>query len=170
MVPDIVFTDPMHPQSVQYPHEGEEYLCIGFDCGYITKSKKLVELVEDEGLFGYSGVMELMNRMQDAFLTKADGKQTDRGGGTDNMSRLCIDLPPFAPDYSGAASAFFDLGGIIVMHDASGCTGNYTGFTVTSRDGSVPSRRCFVPDCAGSMRLWEMTRRTSKERWMPQIS
>ena len=34
------------------------------------------------------------------------------------MSRLCIDLPPFAPDYSGAASAFFDLGGIIVMHDA----------------------------------------------------
>lgn len=44
------------------------------------------------------------------------------------MSRLCIDLPPLAPDYSGAASALFDLGGIVVMHDASGCTGNYTGF------------------------------------------
>ncbi len=44
------------------------------------------------------------------------------------MSRLCITLPPFAPDYSGAASALFDLGGIVVMHDASGCTGNYTGF------------------------------------------
>lgn len=81
MVPDIVFTDPMHPQSVQYPHEGEEYLCIGFDCGYITKSKKLVELVEDEGLFGYSGVMELMNRMQDAFLTKADVNKMIEGAG-----------------------------------------------------------------------------------------
>lgn len=44
------------------------------------------------------------------------------------MSRLCVFLPPLAPDYSGAASAFFDLGGIVVMHDASGCTGNYTGF------------------------------------------
>lgn len=44
------------------------------------------------------------------------------------MSRLCIDLPPFSPDYSGAAAALFDLGGIVVMHDASGCTGNYTGF------------------------------------------
>ena len=44
------------------------------------------------------------------------------------MSRLSITLPPLAPDYSGAASAFFDLGGIVVMHDASGCTGNYTGY------------------------------------------
>lgn len=44
------------------------------------------------------------------------------------MSRLCIDLPPLAPDYSGAASALFDLGGIVVMHDASGCTGNYTSY------------------------------------------
>lgn len=44
------------------------------------------------------------------------------------MSKLCIAMPPFAPDYSGAASALFDLGGMIVIHDASGCTGNYTGF------------------------------------------
>ncbi|MBR7064309.1 MAG: oxidoreductase, partial [Treponema sp.] len=33
-----------------------------------------------------------------------------------------------APDYSGAASALFDLGGMIVIHDASGCTGNYVGY------------------------------------------
>lgn len=44
------------------------------------------------------------------------------------MSKLCISLPPFAPDYSGAASALFDMGGLIVIHDASGCTGNYTGY------------------------------------------
>lgn len=44
------------------------------------------------------------------------------------MSQLCMELPPFAPDYSGAASALFDLGGIVVLHDASGCTGNYIGF------------------------------------------
>lgn len=44
------------------------------------------------------------------------------------MSKLCISLPPFAPDYSGAASALFEMGGLVVIHDASGCTGNYTGF------------------------------------------
>ena len=43
------------------------------------------------------------------------------------MSRLCVFMLPLAPDYSGAASALFDLGGIVVMHDASGCTGNFTG-------------------------------------------
>ena len=44
------------------------------------------------------------------------------------MSKLCISLPPFAPDYSGAASAIFDMGGLVVLHDASGCTGNYLGY------------------------------------------
>ena len=44
------------------------------------------------------------------------------------MSKLCITLPPFAPDYSGAASALYEMGGMIVIHDAAGCTGNYLGF------------------------------------------
>lgn len=44
------------------------------------------------------------------------------------MSKLALHLPPFAPDYSGVCSALFELGGLIVIHDASGCTGNYTGY------------------------------------------
>ncbi|MDR1651387.1 MAG: nitrogenase component 1 [Synergistaceae bacterium] len=44
------------------------------------------------------------------------------------MNKLCVKLPPFAPDYSGACSALFELGGLVVIHDASGCTGNYTGY------------------------------------------
>ncbi len=58
------------------------------------------------------------------------------------MSKLCIDLPPLAPDYSGAASALFDLGGIVVMHDASGCTGNYTGFDEPRWLGSRSALYC----------------------------
>ncbi len=58
------------------------------------------------------------------------------------MSVLCIDLPPVAPDYSGAASALFDLGGIVVMHDASGCTGNYTGFDEPRWFGSRSAVYC----------------------------
>jgi hypothetical protein len=44
------------------------------------------------------------------------------------MARLSVWLAPFSPDYSGAASVFFDLNSVTAMHDASGCTGNYTGF------------------------------------------
>ncbi len=44
------------------------------------------------------------------------------------MDNLWITLPAVAPDYSGVCSAMFDLGGISVIHDASGCTGNYTGY------------------------------------------
>lgn len=49
---------------------------------------------------------------------------------------------PLAPDYSGAAAALFDLGGIVVMHDASGCTGNYTGFDEPRWLGSRSALYC----------------------------
>ncbi|MCR5784302.1 MAG: nitrogenase component 1 [Eubacterium sp.] len=44
------------------------------------------------------------------------------------MEQLWITLPAIAPDYSGICSAMFDLGGMSIIHDASGCTGNYTGY------------------------------------------
>ncbi len=43
------------------------------------------------------------------------------------MAQLCLYLPPFSPDYSGAGAMLFDLDALTVMHDAGGCTGNYTG-------------------------------------------
>lgn len=37
-------------------------------------------------------------------------------------------LTPFAPDQSGAVSVLYELGGILVICDAGGCTGNICGF------------------------------------------
>ena len=37
-------------------------------------------------------------------------------------------LAPFTPDISGAASVLYALGGLIVISDAGGCTGNVCGF------------------------------------------
>ncbi|MDR1134528.1 MAG: nitrogenase component 1, partial [Synergistaceae bacterium] len=58
------------------------------------------------------------------------------------MARLSVWLPPFSPDYSGAASAFFDLNAVTAMHDASGCTGNYTGFDEPRWYGSAAAIYC----------------------------
>ena len=44
------------------------------------------------------------------------------------MGKLCMTLPPFSPDYSGVCSALFTLNCLTVIHDGSGCTGNYTGY------------------------------------------
>ena len=42
------------------------------------------------------------------------------------MSTLYRSLPSFATDYSGFLSIMHGLGGLMVVHDPSGCLGNYT--------------------------------------------
>lgn len=44
------------------------------------------------------------------------------------MKNLLKYLSPFAPDQSGAVSVLFELGGLTVICDAGGCTGNICGF------------------------------------------
>ena len=58
------------------------------------------------------------------------------------MSRLLHTLPPLSPDYSGAASVFHDLGFLTVIHDASGCTGTYTGYDEPRWFGSTSPVFC----------------------------
>ena len=58
------------------------------------------------------------------------------------MGKLCVKLPPFAPDYSGVCSALFDLNCIAVLHDAAGCTGNYVGFDEPRWYGSRSATFC----------------------------
>lgn len=44
------------------------------------------------------------------------------------MRGLYSVLPTLSPDFSGVCSTLFELGGIVVIHDAGGCTGTYTGY------------------------------------------
>ncbi len=37
-------------------------------------------------------------------------------------------IPPFAPDYSGAVSCLFGAGGLVVLCDPGGCSGNVAGY------------------------------------------
>ncbi len=59
-----------------------------------------------------------------------------------SMEELWITLPAYAPDYSGVCSAMFELGGLCVIHDASGCTGNYTGYDEPRWYGSTSKVFC----------------------------
>lgn len=44
------------------------------------------------------------------------------------MKKLLKYLSPLAPDDSGACAVLYELGGIVVICDAGGCTGNICGF------------------------------------------
>jgi hypothetical protein len=58
------------------------------------------------------------------------------------MSHILFDLPPLSPDYSGAASVFHALGALTILHDASGCTGTYTGYDEPRWFGSSSPTFC----------------------------
>ncbi len=58
------------------------------------------------------------------------------------MKKLWLTLPAFSPDYSGVCSAMFELNGLCVIHDASGCTGNYTGYDEPRWYGSQAKIYC----------------------------
>lgn len=44
------------------------------------------------------------------------------------MKGLMKRIPPLAPDYSGASSVLFTLGGALIINGADGCIGNVTGY------------------------------------------
>lgn len=78
---DILVEDPLCHEAVTFPFEGSQYLCIGFDCGYMTGSDKVVNIMEDEGLFGYDGIVRLMDMLVEAYTEKADVQEMIKEAG-----------------------------------------------------------------------------------------
>ena len=67
-------------------------------------------------------------------------------------------LTPFAPDQSGAVSVLYELGGIIVICDAGGCTGNVCGLNGKAR--------CSVQDFGIWMPSWGVMTGWWPSLWM----
>ena len=66
-IPDLKIIDALHHDSVKFEHVNEDCLSIGFSVGYLTKSKHVIDLMEDETLFGFWGVERLMEMLVDAY-------------------------------------------------------------------------------------------------------
>jgi hypothetical protein len=79
--PLLLVENPMSHEAVKFLHEGKKYLCIGFDCGYMTGSGKVLNIMEDEGLYGYDGICRMMDGMMEAYCYKADVKSMIREAG-----------------------------------------------------------------------------------------
>ncbi len=71
----------VHPDLVKFENRDRQYLCIGFDCGYATGSDKVVDIMDDEYLFGFYGLIALMERMTDAYENNGDIKEMIKEAG-----------------------------------------------------------------------------------------
>lgn len=73
-VSDVQIVNPLHHNAVKFGYDGEHHLCIGFDCGYMTGSTKVANLMQDEGMYGYDGICRLMDMLMEAYHGDADVK------------------------------------------------------------------------------------------------
>lgn len=146
----------MEPTMLYYdPAESGVTLTIGKDACYYHPNTKGIHWNEERQPFGYAGVKRLFEALELAVTEQAEGnvlqKQVEVIGSKsqeaiaeqsqESLFKEEVDkkedvyvrglwkgLTPFAPDQSGAASVFYELGGILVICDAGGCTGNVCGF------------------------------------------
>ena len=146
----------MEPTMLYYdPTESGVTLTIGKDACYYHPNTKGIHWNEERQPFGYAGVRRLFEALELAVTELAEGnvlqKQVEVIGSKsqeaiaeqsqESLFKEEVDkkedvyvrglwkgLTPFAPDQSGAASVFYELGGILVICDAGGCTGNVCGF------------------------------------------
>ena len=146
----------MEPTMLYYdPAESGVTLTIGKDACYYHPNTKGIHWNEERQPFGYAGVRRLFEALELAVTEQAEGnvlqKQVEVIGSKsqeaiaeqsqESLLKEKVDkkedvyvrglwkgLTPFAPDQSGAASVFYELGGILVICDAGGCTGNVCGF------------------------------------------
>lgn len=146
----------MEPTMLYYdPAESGVTLTIGKDACYYHPNTKGIYWNEERQPFGYAGVRRLFEALELAVTKQAEGnvlqKQVEVIGSKsqeaiaeqsqESLFKEEVDkkedvyvrglwkgLTPFAPDQSGAASVFYELGGILVICDAGGCTGNVCGF------------------------------------------
>lgn len=146
----------MEPTMLYYDlAESGVTLTIGKDACYYHPNTKGIHWNEERQPFGYAGVRKLFEALELAVTEQAEGnvlqKQVEVIGSKSQeaiaeqsqealfkekvdkkedvyVRGLWKGLTPFAPDQSGAASVFYELGGILVICDAGGCTGNVCGF------------------------------------------
>lgn len=78
---EVRIVNAVHPDLVKFENRDRKYLCIGFDCGYATGSEKVIDIMEDEFLFGYYGVERLMEKMISAYRNSGDIKEMIKEAG-----------------------------------------------------------------------------------------
>ena len=136
----------MEPTMIHYdPDVCPVTFALGKDAAWYHPEATGIDWNSDVQPYGYAAVRALFevlreertgrgNLPQEVGSDQGEPSQvpeTDQGEPTELIEPvrgLRRVLTPFAPDQSGAVAVLYGLGGLIVIVDAGGCTGNICGF------------------------------------------
>ncbi len=73
--PEIMVLQPQHPKTTMNEKFGEDCLSIGFSAAYISGAKHVLDISGQHGLYGYQGLMDLMEMIREASLKEVELKK-----------------------------------------------------------------------------------------------
>lgn len=132
----------MEPTMIHYDASSCSVdVALGKDAAWYHPEAAHLHWNSDVQPYGYAGVRRLFEELLEvvdksetsignpsAFQGVPSSHSLTRCPKLSRLRGLRRYLTPFAPDQSGATSVLYELGGIVVICDAGGCTGNICGF------------------------------------------
>ena len=141
----------LEPTMIYYDHGRIPVdISIGKDAGYYHPEAAIEEWSSDIQPFGFAGLQQFFDACADALERKKTEGAAKRSGykqpgevqfsaegqaaaelaalTPSGIRGMRLKIAPFAPDQSGAAAVFCELGALSVIVDAGGCAGNICGF------------------------------------------
>lgn len=64
--PEVKILQPQHIRVIDFAHRSPEAVAIGFDAAYLAGASRVVSLMNDSGMFGFSGTVRLMRLLCEA--------------------------------------------------------------------------------------------------------
>ena len=128
--PELSFARPFSQRCACFQEIMKEK-CWHWDkkAAWFTQSPYFVNVVEGAGWYGFDGIRKMAELMIRAY------KEEKRSGGSGCAKRMGVRklhmrqtykiIPIYTADVSGVCSALYELGGMTVMHDPSGCNSTY---------------------------------------------
>ena len=151
VLPMIDFRMRYEPRNAAL-REDTKLLALGQKAAFYSATEHFVDLIYQSGLLGYRGITILCEQMRtavagardtkDAISVKAIGSKEAVEAGkaltppapvsgkrpadrTRAARQAALKAVNYSSDLSGVCSALFELGGLLVMHDASGCNSTF---------------------------------------------
>ena len=66
--PQVEIISALNHNRINRVEEEQDCIAIGYNAAYIEKSKHVVDLIQDEHMFGYKGIVKLMDMMTKCYL------------------------------------------------------------------------------------------------------
>lgn len=149
--PDLEILPTSRPRMRKPIDAIEGVLALGPKAAYFERTAHFVDVTEGGGFFGFDGISRIVEKMIDAYQQEKNTKDVIEKKGYGCLSIVGKDpeeyaemasqlsnlsatgngesaslIPTYSSDEFGVCSALYDLGGMVVMHDASGCNSTYT--------------------------------------------